>query len=102
MAQFTNTTFEGGNIDLDGNAFEGCTFKKCTLIYRAIGGVQITGSNFDECTFAFDGPAGLTIEFLKFLYHGFDIGPELVEKLIDDLIKAPPEQPVITAQESAQ
>lgn len=69
MSKFVDGEFDGVTLDIDGNIFEGCTFKNCQL--RFAGG---DGAQFDKCTFdgvgiLFVGAAANTLKFMGALYR---------------------------------
>jgi hypothetical protein len=70
MAEFANETFTNQRVELDGNAYTNCTFDTCQMVFRATAPVTLQGVNFQNCTWTFDGAAGLTISFMTALYRG--------------------------------
>ena len=65
MTDYTNRTFQGGRVALDGNNFKGCTFANCELVYS--GGIPpaLSGCHFTNFNMRFEGAAGNTVGFLK-------------------------------------
>jgi hypothetical protein len=63
-----NKTFENQDVLLDGSSFTSCTFKRCAIIYRGTGKVQLKGNNFTDCQWRFDGEAGATLQYLAFMH----------------------------------
>lgn len=59
------TRFERTRIELDGHAFRGCTFTRCTLVYRARAGLELSGCTFVDCDWAFEGLAGATLRLYR-------------------------------------
>jgi hypothetical protein len=78
--EFRNQRFEDTTVDLDGNAFVGCTFTRCKLRFRGTAPPSIMNCSFNSSGWAFDGAAGLTVEFLHQMFHG-GLSP-LVEETI--------------------
>ncbi len=62
--------FVNSNVVLDGSEFIDCTFNKVSLIYRGGEPPTITGCEFAETQFIFEGCASKTIAFMTALYHG--------------------------------
>lgn len=69
MARFQNSTFRNDILVLDGNEYEGCEFKDCTLIYR--GGLlpRLAPCLFFGYSLRFEGAAENTILLLAALYQ---------------------------------
>ena len=84
MAEYSNETFNQDEHALDGNAYTGCTFQGCTLIYRGYDGVTLKDCTFNACKWTFDGPASNTMRFLAGLY-GLPGGQELVEHTFNSI-----------------
>lgn len=82
---FRDTSFRDDRVELDGNAYGGCRFQRCELVFSATAPVSLENCRFDQCTWTFEGPAALTIDFMTGLYHGMGEGGR---KLIDDTIEA--------------
>jgi hypothetical protein len=61
------TTYENETVTLDNNAFEGCTFVGCRLVYSGVGTVGLSGCHLQDCTFHFEGAAGNAVAFLNAL-----------------------------------
>jgi hypothetical protein len=70
-------TFRDQRVELDGNEFASCTFINCTLVFSASAPVTLVGSNFDDCSWTFEGAAANTVGFMRLLYHGG--GKQLIE-----------------------
>lgn len=63
-----NQTFEESDtVDLDGNAFEGCTFNNSRMVFRALAAVSFVNCRFKDVRWEFNGPAALTMMFIKTL-----------------------------------
>jgi hypothetical protein len=70
MAEFQDETFTDQRVELDGNAYTNCTFVNCQMVFAATAPVTLQGVSFQNCTWTFDGAAGLTISFMTALYRG--------------------------------
>jgi hypothetical protein len=78
MADFKAQKFSKQTIILDGNSFEACEFKGCTLVYNGISEVKLLGSQLEDCQWSFDGPAARTLQFMQALYQAGGGGRELM------------------------
>lgn len=67
--KYEGQTFEDMRVELDGNEYRGCTFTRCTFVYRGGGVPVLSGCTVNEMNFAFDDAAGRTMLFLGQLYH---------------------------------
>jgi hypothetical protein len=76
--RFNEGLFQNQQIDLDNNAYFGCTFTRCRIVYRGADYVELRSNTFRDCDWHFDGPAGATLALLWQLYH--DCGQEIVEQ----------------------
>ena len=87
MAEHNGETFTGRRVDLDGNAFENCTFKDCQICYSGGKMSRVTGCRFEgDCTFHLDGAAARTLAYIRAMYH--EMGPNgkrLIEETFNDL-----------------
>lgn len=70
MADHKTETFENRSIVLDGNDYEDCTFRNCTLIYQGGASPKLLNNYLENCTWQFQDAAERTVNFLKGLYHG--------------------------------
>ncbi len=85
-SRFTNTVFLDERIDLDGRAFIGCAFQRCTLVFSGTAPFTLVGSALSECEWSFEGPAFLTLDFLRALHRNGDDGSrEVVRQVIEGL-----------------
>ena len=62
-----NQEFNGDDIELDGNAFEGCIFRKCRMQYRGKAGVVLVECVFEDVEWSFQDAAQITAGFLRVL-----------------------------------
>lgn len=82
---FPSTDHPETTIILDFNAFEKCTFIKCQLVFHATGPVGMNGCTFDNCTWAFNGPAADTVKFMAALYSQGGGGRDLIESTLNNI-----------------
>jgi hypothetical protein len=64
----TGQTFTQETIQLDGEAFTDCEFKRCRLIYAGGEPPVLKGCRFDDCDWRFEGAAARTLEHLKVIW----------------------------------
>lgn len=80
--------FSGMPLELDGNEYVGCTFEKCTFVFRG-GETRLDTCSFDTLPrIEFEGPAAATVALLINLYHG-GFRP-IVEQLLDGIRQSAP------------
>jgi hypothetical protein len=71
---------------IDGNQYNECRFQNCTLVYRGGEIPHITGCQFDNCSWQFDGAAERTLVFMRQMYHGMGAGgKQLIESTLEAL-----------------
>lgn len=58
-----------GEVEVDGNTYEKCTFEKCTIVYRGGERPVYAHCSFDGVSFRFADAADNTIGFLTDLFH---------------------------------
>ncbi|MEX0677333.1 MAG: hypothetical protein WD063_09670 [Pirellulales bacterium] len=76
---------------IDGNEYQECRFEKCRMIYRGGEIPRITGCQFDDCTWHFEGAAERTLLFMRQLYHGMGPGgTQLIEATLSELRQPQP------------
>ncbi|MGI8743647.1 MAG: hypothetical protein ACR2NN_13955 [Bryobacteraceae bacterium] len=80
-----NAVFEDRVVQLDGNAFVKCLFRRCVMKFSGVAPVQLTHCTFDACEFAFDGPAALTVGFMSALYNVGEFGKDLIERTFNNI-----------------
>jgi transcriptional regulator with XRE-family HTH domain len=68
--KITNQEFVNDDVEIDGNSFEGCTFRKCKMIFRARAGVSMSQCGFFDVEWVFLDSAQLTASFLRVLTDG--------------------------------
>lgn len=77
------STLRNEIVDLDGSEFVDCDFYSCTLRFSGIASYTMIGCLFSGCVFQLAGAAANTIQHLKGIYSGGDIGGK---QLISDVI----------------
>ena len=82
--------FRDEKVFLDGNAYRGCKFIGCALVYNGGKPPTMVDCLFDNVKWEFDGAAGRTIQFMSALYHGMDQGGvNLIERTFENIRKKP-------------
>ena len=91
MAKHENKTFKDERILLDGEAFHDCRFEGCTIVFTGEGEFPVlVGPKFVNCTFAVEGAAQRTVEYLRLLFASG--GSELVATWLPEVFgKADPQ-----------
>lgn len=76
--------FEDQDVQLDGNQFVDCVFRRSRLVFSAIRAVELSGNVIEECDWVLEGPAGTTLTFMSGLYNGAgEDGRTLIETTFD-------------------
>jgi hypothetical protein len=84
--EITGKTMSDATEVIDGNQYSDCRFKNCTMVYRGGEIPHITGCEFDNCSWHFDGAAERTLIFMRQMYHGMGAGgAQLIESTINAL-----------------
>lgn len=78
MTLYKSQTFEDQVIELDGNQFTNCIFKRCEFHYRGKENPTLKYNEFQGCKWEFQDAAMRTLQFMAALYHGG------AKELIDD------------------
>ncbi|HZQ72049.1 MAG TPA: hypothetical protein VFB08_03970 [Burkholderiales bacterium] len=86
--KYSQEVFANQPVELDGNEFDRCTFRKCELKYRGGELPVLNGCHFDSSPFIFGNQAGNTLAMLRSMYHA-GLQP-LVEHLFDEVRRNPP------------
>lgn len=90
MSVHINSVFRGGQIPIDGEHFEHCTFENCVLVYAGGQLPTMSSCTFVDCNWHFDGPSARTCAFLASLYQRLgDEGRALVEEVFESIRKCP-------------
>jgi len=79
-------TYNHETVTLDGEAFVGCEFRQCRLVYAGGEAPSFRDCRFEGCEWKFEGPAARTLEHLKVLW-GAGAKP-LVQGLIKEITGA--------------
>lgn len=79
------STLIGQTINLDSNEYVRCTFKRCRIVFSGTGPVSLIDNSFDECKWAFEGPAAATIQFMTMPYQSGGGARTLVERTIENM-----------------
>jgi hypothetical protein len=82
---YRNQTFKDERVELSGNAYHGCTFDHCELVYRGDRSPTFQDNEFIDSVFLFTEAAIRTIYFLENMYHAGAGGREVVEQTFDDI-----------------
>jgi hypothetical protein len=81
--EYRNRTFKNEDVLLDGNALLGCSIIECRLIVRAEAPWVLKGNLIMDVEWVFEGPALLTLQILRTLYHASD-----TRKVVEDLLES--------------
>ena len=79
-------TYNHETVALDGEAFVGCEFRQCRMVYAGGAPPSFSECRFEGCDWKFEGPAARTLEHLKVLW-GAGAKP-LVQGLIKEITGA--------------
>ncbi|MDP1630897.1 MAG: hypothetical protein Q8L66_05695 [Caulobacter sp.] len=82
----TATIFNHETVALDGQAFSGCTFQDCRLVYSGGKPPSFTNCRFDGCEWKFDDAAANTLAHLKVIWAAGGKGP--VQAMIKEITGA--------------
>lgn len=74
--------FEDVSVEMDGKTFQGCTFKKCKLLYRATGPVELRDCELTDVDWVFLDTAEETISLLRTIAQQADDLGELMAALV--------------------
>lgn len=81
-------TFRDIRVHLDGGTFVNCTFENCDLIFSAVLPVHMDRCSFNNCRPAFIGSAGLAIQMMRGIYHGWGPnGRTVIDGIFDQIRK---------------
>lgn len=90
MIDHRGETFRSALVSLDGNAYRDCKFIDCTMIFRAEESTSLIDVDFlGNNAWHFGGNASLMIGFLQGMYQSGKFGSELVESIVDDMVRKP-------------
>lgn len=83
---YINRPFDGETIELDRNTYTNCTFKNCTIVYRAEADLHLDRVTVSRSRWIIGGAARRTLRFLTMLYaHGGDVGRAVVEDTFEKI-----------------
>jgi hypothetical protein len=68
MTQLTGMSFSNQDIRLDGVAYRNCRFENCRIVFGGALPTALQDNQFQNCTWNFDGPAAVTMQFLAALH----------------------------------
>lgn len=83
MSMQTATIFNHETVALDGEAFDGCEFRKCRLVYSGGKPPVFRDCRFDDCDWRFEDAAANTLAHLKAVWAAG--GKAQVQALIKDI-----------------
>lgn len=87
-SSFKGNNFDSGRVTLDGNIFEQCHFRNCTLEFGGTGPVAMNGCEFENVKWSFVGPAGATLNFLAAMANDLgEGGRQIVEHTFMQIMK---------------
>ena len=61
------STYRDETVSLDDSSYENCAFIGCRLVYSGVGPVTLSGCQFDNCSFNFEGAAANAVAFINAL-----------------------------------
>jgi hypothetical protein len=82
---YQNESFQNERIELSGNAYHGCRFENCELVYRGDRSPTFQDNEFIDSVFVFTDAAIRTIYFLSNMYHAGAGGREVVDNTFEDI-----------------
>ena len=82
---YQNRSFKNERVELTGNAYHGCIFEHCELVYRGDRSPTFEDNQFIDSVFLFADSAIRTMYFLSNMYHAGAGGREVVEKTFEDI-----------------
>ena len=83
--KYERQLFEGGTEVLDGNEYEACEFRNCTLVYNGGKLPELVQCKFYEVRWQFGDAAGRTLDLLGAIYRGGGGGPVNVQRLFEEI-----------------
>ena len=82
----TATIFNHETVELDGQAFSGCEFRACRLVYAGGEPPTFDDCRFDDCDWRLEGAAGRTLAHLRAIWNAG--GKAQVQGLIKEITGA--------------
>lgn len=86
MPTFKGEKFEDEEITVDAGHFDNCRFVRCHLYYGGAGETELSDCTFEDCEWAFFGPAANTIEFLAALHNTGEEGRVVIEQTVRNIL----------------
>lgn len=84
--RYENQTFEDEVIQLDGNQYVGCTFRRCRLQFGGLADTTLSNNAFHECSWLFTDAAERALNFMANLYHGAgEGGREMIDQTFENI-----------------
>lgn len=96
MVMITNVgnVYSGVRVSLDNQSYRDCIFQNCVIEYAGTGPISLVGCKFNDCQWAFAGPAQNTINFMQMMYHHMgDFGKEMMEATFNNIRQQVPSSP---------
>jgi len=82
----SKSIFSKSTVELDGNAFDGCLFDQCQLVYSGGPPPSLVSCTFKGVTWSFSGAAANMLQFLSALYRGAgEGGQQFVESILQSV-----------------
>jgi hypothetical protein len=81
--RYERQLFEGGTEVLDGNEYEVCEFRNCTLVYNGGKLPELIQCHFFGVRWQFGDAAGRTLDLLGAIYRGAGGGPVDIQRLFE-------------------
>jgi hypothetical protein len=86
VTTYTQQTFTGQRIVIDGHRYENCTFKNCDVVFQGGPPPNFLNCHFDAPQFSFDGPAASTVLFIRSLIADPGMAP-VIRDLLPELFQ---------------
>ena len=83
----SSTAFTRETVQLDGEYFDDCEFKKCRMVYAGGEAPAFVGCRFEDCDWKFEDAAARTL--CRAERHGVQARPALAE-LVEHLVRRGP------------
>ena len=64
----SSTAFTRETVQLDGEYFDDCEFKKCRMVYAGGEAPAFVGCRFEDCDWKFEDAANRTLSLLKVIW----------------------------------
>ena len=77
------TAFTRETVQLDGETFEDCDFKKCRMVYAGGPAPVFNSCRFEDCDWKFEDAAARTLEHMKAVWNAG--GNQQLQALIKDI-----------------